>query len=140
MPSNKHNSRTAGDRDLIFSLIKVTLVIQRCAFSPTAAAVLASVSYLCTPLKKNLCTPLISHSFLHAQPRKVTICGRHGMASVRDIKIDEALLVLAFYVELDIAEIETLWLSRMRYGACVSRDAFSCCSLPPIYCCVTDKT
>jgi len=38
--------------------------------------------------------------FVSSQPRKVTICGRHEMASVRDIKIDEALLVLhlAYYV------------------------------------------
>ena len=38
--------------------------------------------------------------FLSSQPRKVTICGRHEIASVRDIKIAEALLVLclAFYV------------------------------------------
>ena len=37
------------------------------------------------------------------------------MASVRDIKINEALLVLclAYYVEFNIAEIETLWLSRI---------------------------
>ena len=42
------------------------------------------------------------------------------MASVRDIKIDEALLVLCFtyYVKFDIAEIETLWLSRIEiWGA-----------------------
>jgi len=38
--------------------------------------------------------------FFSSQPRKVTICGRLKMASVRDIKIDEALLVLylAYYV------------------------------------------
>ena len=32
--------------------------------------------------------------FFSSQPRKVMICGRHEMASVRDIKIDEAFLVL----------------------------------------------
>jgi len=46
----------------------------------------------------------------------VTICGRHGMASVRDIKINEALLVLclAYYVEFNIAEIEMLLLSSIK--------------------------
>ena len=39
-------------------------------------------------------------SFFSSLLRKVTICGRHKMASVRDIKIDEALrvLCLAYYV------------------------------------------
>jgi len=32
--------------------------------------------------------------FFSLQPRKMTIYGRHEMASVRDIKIDEAFLVL----------------------------------------------
>ena len=51
----------------------------------------------------------------------VMICGRRGMASVRDIKIDEVLLVLclACYVEFDIAEIKTLWFSHIEiFGAC----------------------
>ena len=44
------------------------------------------------------------------------------MASVRNIKIDEAFLVLCLayyiYVEFDIAEIKTLWLSRIEiWGA-----------------------
>jgi len=47
-----------------------------------------------------LCTPLISHSFFTPQPHKVMICGRHVLASVQDIKIAEALLMLclAYYV------------------------------------------
>jgi len=38
--------------------------------------------------------------FFSSQPRKVTICSRHGMASVQHIKINEALLMLylAYYV------------------------------------------
>ena len=48
---------------------------------------LASWCYLCTPI-------------LSSQPLKVTICGRHVMASVQDIQIAEALLTLclAYYV------------------------------------------
>ena len=45
----------------------------------------------------------------------MTICGRHVLASVQDMKIAEALLMLclAYYVmnKFDIAEIEALWLS-----------------------------
>ena len=83
--------------------------------------------------------------------RKVMICGRHEMASVRDIKINEALLVLclAYYVEFNIAEIETLWLSRIStYGHAFHkyilrifrngcRDAYY--AVICIYCCVTDN-
>jgi len=59
-------------------------------------------------------------SFFFSQPRKVTICGRHEMASVRDIKIAEALLMLIMlWNESAIAEIETLWLSCIEiWGAC----------------------
>ena len=63
----------------------------RCVFLPTAAAiVLAWWCYLCTPL-----IPLLS-----SQLHKVIFCGRHVMASVWDIKIIEALLILciAYYV------------------------------------------
>ena len=51
-------------------------------FSPHAAAtVLASWGYLWSHI-------------LSSQPRKVAICGRHVMASVREIKITELLLIL----------------------------------------------
>ena len=90
MPSDKHNSRTAGARDLISSLFNV-------------------VSSRDVPFHNHSCCsacirvlPLYPFDlpFFSSQPRKVTICGRHEMASVRDIKIDEALLVLclAYYV------------------------------------------
>ena len=95
--SDKHNLRPARATDLISSLINVALHFSRfgprCAFSPTAGAtMLASWCYLCTPL--------ISHSFFTPQPHKVMICGRHVLASVQDIKIAEALLMLclAYYV------------------------------------------
>ena len=57
----------------------------------------------------------------HRSP-KVTICGRHIMASVRDVKIAEALLMLclAYYVmkEFGIAEVKVLWHSRIEiWGA-----------------------
>ena len=90
MPSDKHNSRMARARDLISSLINVAssrdvpfhqLQQPQClhhgaTFEPLFAPILSS------------------------QPCKVTICGRRVMASVRDIKIVKALLMLclAYYV------------------------------------------
>jgi len=54
----------------------------------------------------SLWSPILSSSLslwspiLSSWPHKVTICGRHVMASVRDINIAEALLILclAYYV------------------------------------------
>ena len=81
IPSDEHNSRTAGAKDLISSLINV-----------------ASSRFYQPQLLKCLhqgatFVPLDLPSF-SSQPRKVTICGKHEMASVQHIKIDEALLML----------------------------------------------
>jgi len=84
--------------------------------------------------------------FFCSQPPKVTICGRHEMASERDIKINEAFLVLclAYYV--------MKWVYHCRnwdaMGACFTsifsifsvmdcKDAFPAALC--LYCCVTDK-
>jgi len=104
MPSDKHNSRMAGARDLIISLINIASFRDVPFHQPQ---LLYSACIRVLPLYP------FDLPFFSSQPRKVTICGRHRMASVQDIKIDEALLMLclAYYVELDIAKIETLWLS-----------------------------
>jgi len=90
MPSDKYNSRMARARDLISSLIKVA----------------SSRDVPFHQLQELQClhdgatfVPLWS-PILSSQPRKVTICGRHVMASVQDIQITEALLILllAYYV------------------------------------------
>jgi len=107
MPLDKHNSRTARARYLIFSLINIV----------------SSRNVPFHQLQELQClhqgvtfVPLWSPN-LSSQPCKVTICGRHEIASVRDIKIDEALLVLCLALatmlwnEFGIAEIEVLWLS-----------------------------
>jgi len=106
MPSDNHNSRTARARDFISSLINVT----------------SSRNVPFHQLQQLQClhhgatfVPLWSPT-LPSQPRKVTICGKHIMASVQDIQIAEALLTLclAYYV----SEIEALWLSRIEiWGA-----------------------
>ena len=92
-----------------------------------------------------------------SRSRKVTICGRHVMASVRDIKIAEALLVLclAYYV---IKRVRHCWngsvmpfmyqdMGRAFYeyilrifgnGWMDCRDAFHAALC--LYCCITDKT
>ena len=81
MPSEKKNSRTAGARDLISSLINVS----------SSRDVPFHQLKLLQCLHQGATFDLL---FFSSQPRKVTICGRHGMASVRDINIDEALLML----------------------------------------------
>ena len=87
MPSDKHNLRTARARDLISSLINVTSSRGVPFHQPQLLQCLHQGATFDLP-------------FFSSQPRKVTICGGHKMASVRDIKIDEALLVLclAYYV------------------------------------------
>ena len=92
-----------------------------------------------------------------SQPRKVTICGRHEMASVQHIKIDEALLVLclAYYAMKWVRHCRN-WdamaftyrnmgrtfheyiLRILRNGWMDCRDAFHAALC--LYCCVTDKT
>jgi len=90
MRLDNHKSRTAGARDLIFSLINV---------ASSRDVPFQELQLLqCLHQGVTFCIPLISH--FSSQPREVMICGRHGMASVQDIKIDEALLMLclAYYV------------------------------------------
>ena len=64
------------------------------------------------------------HPYFSSQPHKVTICGRHVMASVRNIKIAEALLVLcfAYYVMKQVQHCRD-WgiMAFTRYGGRVSR-------------------
>ena len=104
MPSNKHNSRTARARDLISLLINVAL--SQDVFFTNCSSYSACIMVLSL------------YPFdLPSQPHKVTVFGRHAMASVRDINIAEALLTLclAYYAmkPVNIAEIEALWLSRI---------------------------
>ena len=106
MPPDKHNSRTARARDLISSLINIAL----------------SWDVPFHQLQQLQClhhgatfVPLCVH-ILSSPPRKVTICGRHLMASVRDIKDRRGTshtmpLLTMLWNEFDIAEIEALWLS-----------------------------
>ena len=51
------------------------------------------------------------------QPRKVTICGRHEMASVQHIKVDEALLVLclAYYAMKRVSHCRNWDAMALRY-------------------------
>ena len=95
--------------------------------------------------------------YFSSQLRKVTICSRHVMASVRDINIAEALLVLclAYYV---MKRVRHCWnwgimaftcrdmgrafheyiLRILRNGWMDWWDAFHAALC--LYCCVTDKT
>ena len=54
--------------------------------------------------------------FFSSQPCKVTIYGRHVMASVQDISLRHSshyALLTMLWSEFDIAEIEAQWLSRI---------------------------
>ena len=82
MLSDKHNSRTARTRDLISSLINVTSSQDVPFHQPQLLQCLHHGAHV--PL-----SPILS-----LQLHKVTICDRHVMVSVRDMKIAEALLIL----------------------------------------------
>jgi len=150
MPSDKHNSRTAGARDLISSLINIASSRDVPFHQPQLLQCLHQGATFVP-----LWSPIL---FLH-NPRKVTICGRHGMASVRDIKINEALFVLylAYHVMIRVCYCRNwdtmAFTYRDMHGACVSwvystyfpyfgwmncRDAFH--AALRLYCCVADKT
>jgi len=144
MPSDKHNSRTARATDLISSLINVAL---------SGDVPFHQLQLLqCLHQGATFVPP-----FFSSQPRKVTICGRHVMASVRDIKIAEELLglCLAYYVMKWVWHCWnwsiitfTYWdmghafheyiLCIFRNGWIDCRDAFH--AVLCLYCCVTDKT
>ena len=87
MPSDKHNSRATH---LISSLINITSSQDVPFHLPQQLQCLHHGATFVP-----LWSPILS-----SQPRKVMICGRHVMASVRDIQIAEALLTLclAYYV------------------------------------------
>ena len=144
MPSDKHNSRTARARDLISSLINITLSRDVPFHQPQQLQCLhhgATFVLLWSPI-------------LSSQPRKVTICGRHVMALLRDIQITEALLTLclAYYVMkwvrhcwnwgimaftyLDMGHAFHEYILRIFRNGC--RDAFH--AVFCLYCCVTDRT
>ena len=147
MPSDKHNSRTARARDLISTLIKVVSSRDVPFHQPQQLQFLHhGATYVL------LWSPILS-----SQPRKVTICGRYIMASVQNIKIAEALLILclAYYV---MKRVRHCWnWSTMAFtyqdmgctfheyilrifcnGWMDCRDAFH--AILCLYCCVTDRT
>ena len=107
MPSDKNNSRTSRARDLISSLINVASSRDVPFHQPQQLQGLHHGATF-VPLGSPILSP---------QPRKVTICGRQVMASVRDIQIAKALLILcfAYYImkKFRIAKIKALWLSRI---------------------------
>ena len=147
MPSDKHNSRTAGARDLISSLINVALSWDVPFHQPQ----------LLQCLHQGATFVPFDLPFFSSQPHKVMICGRHKTASVRDIKIDEALLMLCltYYVMKWVRHCR-IWdamaftyqdmgrafheyiLRIFRNGWMDCRDAFHAALC--LYCCVTDKT
>ena len=89
MPSDKHNLRMARGRDLISSLINVRDV----PFPQPQQLQCLQLHHGATFV--SLCAPILS-----SQLHKATICGRQSMASVQDIKMAEALLMLSlsYYV------------------------------------------
>jgi len=140
MPSDKHNSKMARARDLISSLIN---------FASSRDVPFQKPQLLQCLHQGVTFVPLWSPIF-SSQPCKVTICGRHGMASVWDVKIDEALLVLwlAYYVMKRVQHSFTYRdmgrafheysLRIFRNGWMGCRDAFH--AVLCLYRCVTDKT
>ena len=135
MPSDKHNLRTDGARDT-----NQRRFVPRCAFINRSCY---SACIRVLPLYP------FDIPFFPSQLRMVTICGRHKMASVWDIKINEALLVLclAYYVMKqgwdcwnwyimaftyrDIGRVFASIFSVMLDGL---QRCFSCCSLPILLC------
>jgi len=81
-----------------------------------------------------LCTPLTDLPYFSSQPRKMTICSRHIMASLRDIKIAEEFLKCAPHILIceshnaSISAISNLFyeyiLRIFRSGWMDCRDAF----------------
>jgi len=147
MPTGKHNSRMARARDLISSLINVASSRDVPFHQPQQ---LQCWHHGATFVP--LWSPILS-----SQLRKVTICGRHAMASVRDIQITEALLTLclAYYVMKRVRhcwKIEALWLSRIEIWGTrftsifsvmvgwIAEILFMMFFAYSVYCCVTDRT
>jgi len=148
MPSDKHNSRTARARDLISSLINV---------ASSRDVPFHQLQQLHCLHHGGTFVPLWS-PILSSQPRKVTICSRHVMASVRDIQIAEALLtlclayyvmkrvwhcwnqgIMAFTYVLRFGRVFHEYILRIfRNGWMDCRDTFY--AVLCLYCCVTDRT
>jgi len=143
MPSDKRNSRTAGVRDLISSLINVASSWDAPFHQPQQLQ----------RLHQGVTFVPLWPSILSSQPRKVTICGRHVMASIQDIQITEALLTLcfAYYV---MKQVQHCWNRGimaftyrdmghvfheyiLRNGWMDCRDTFY--AVLYLYCCVTDR-
>ena len=112
MPSDKHNSRKARARDLISSLINVTLSQDVPFHQPQQLQCLHHGATFVPPCASS-------------QPHKVTIFRRHVMASVRDIKITEDLVILRTYCLLCYEPSLTL-LKLRHYGFHVSRYCMGC--------------
>ena len=145
MPTDKHNSRMARAKDLISSLIKV-------ASSGNVPFHKLQQLQCLHHGATSIYTPLCLHSFFTT--RKVTICGRHVMASVRDIKISEALLIYSLLTMLwnkpniagvmafthqDMGHVFHEHILRIfRNGWMDCRDSFH--AVLCLYCCVTDRT
>jgi len=145
MPSDKHNSRIARAKDLIFSRL---LRPEMCLFTNRScySACIRVLPFYPFDLP-----------YFSSQLHKVTICGRHVMASVRDIKIAEALVVLclAYYVVKWVRHCWNWGVMAFMYGDmghtfhnyilrifCNSwmdcRDASH--AVLCFYCCITNKT
>jgi len=140
MPSDKHNSRTARARDLISSLINVASSRDVPFHQPQLLQCLHQGATF---------VHLWSSIFFFT-----TAYGIHEIASVRHIKIDEALLVLclAYYAMKwvchcrnwdamaftyrDMGHTFHEYIHRNGWMDC--RDAFHAALC--LYCCVTDKT
>ena len=147
MPSDKHNSRTARARYLISSLINVA----------SSRDVPFNQPQLLQCLHQGVTfVPLWSPILFFSTAYKVTICGRHEMASIQHIKIDEALLVLflAYYAMKRVSHCRSWDAMALRYrdmgrafheyilrilrnGWMDWWDAFHAAVC--LYCCVTDK-
>ena len=91
MPSDKHNLRMARAKDLISSLIISVASSRDVPFHQPQELQCLYHGATFVPLW----SPILS-----SQPHKMTICGRHVMPSVWDIKTAEALFILclAYYV------------------------------------------
>jgi len=146
MSSDKYNLRTAKARDLISLLINVTSSQVVPFHQPQQLQCLhQGATFL----------PLWS-PVLFSQPCKMTVCGRHVMASVRDIQITEAFLtlslvcyvmkrvwhcwnrgIMAFTYRDMVCAFHEYILHIFRKGWMDCRDTFY--AVLCLYCCVTDR-
>ena len=112
MPSDKHYSRTARARDLISSLINVASS-QDTPFHQNRSCYSARIRVL----------PLYPFDlpFFSSQLCKVTICSRHEMASVQDIKITRAMpCLLCYEMSSPLQKLKCYGFHISRYGAHIS--------------------